>query len=257
MKILLVDDEVDTRTVARLSLRQLAGCDVVEAENGAQALALAAAEPFDAIVLDVMMPDMDGPAVFEQLRRHPSTAATPVVFLTAKAMPDEVARLQQLGAARIYTKPFDPAQFAAAIRDLLHGGAPAAQAAAAAPPAAGVRIDLRAMKQLVGLSTDRGTDLLGALIDLFETNTPQLIARIESLSAEGSQSGIERAAHTLKAGAATLGAVAIADLARTIEHAARDGVAVDTPHLLGQIREQLGPTLGALRKERGYLIGGH
>ncbi len=257
MKILLVDDEIDARTVARLSLRQLAGFEVVEAANGSEALRLAASQPFDAIVLDVMMPDMDGPTVFEALRQRPETATTPIVFLTAKAMPDEVARLQKLGAAGIYTKPFDPAEFASAMRGLLTREPAPGPAAPGAPAQGGVRVDQRAMRQLVGLSTDRGTDLIGSLIDLFETNTPDLIARIESMTTAGASGEVERAAHTLKAGAATLGAVAIADVARTIEHAARDGVAINVRPHLDAIREQLAPTLAALRVERGYLIGKH
>jgi CheY-like chemotaxis protein len=256
LKILLVDDEADIRTVARISLRQLAGFTVLEAGSGAEALAIAATESLDAIVLDVMMPDLDGPAVLAALRRDPRTATIPVVFLTAKAMPDEVARLQQLGAAGIYTKPFNPAEFAAAMQAVVSRDRPGAASSASPPsPAGTTRIDTRALRQLVGLSTDRGTDLIGALIDLFEVNTVKLIDRIKALPADGAATEVERAAHTLKAGASTLGAIEIADLARTIEHAARDGRRVDVAALLGTIHEQLAPTSAALRAERLRALG--
>lgn len=255
MKILLVDDEADIRTVARISLRQLAGFTVLEAGSGAEALAIAAAEPLDAIVLDVMMPDFDGPAVLAALRQAPRTATIPVVFLTAKAMPDEVARLQQLGAAGIYTKPFNPTEFAAAMQAVVSRDRPGAAPPSPAPQPAATRIDVRALRQLVGLSTDRGTDLIGALIDLFEVNTVKLIDRIKALPSDGAASEVERAAHTLKAGASTLGAIEIADLARTIEHAARDGRQVDVAALLGTIHEQLAPTIAALRAERLRALG--
>jgi two-component system OmpR family response regulator len=257
LKILLVDDEADIRTVARISLRQLAGFTVLEAGSGAEALAIAATETLDAIVLDVMMPDIDGPAVLAALRRDPRTATIPVVFLTAKAMPDEVSRLQKLGAAGIYTKPFNPAEFAAAMRAVVMRDRPGATSSAPLPgPAAAARIDTRALGQLVGLTTDQGTDLIGALIDLFEVNTVTLIDRIKALPADGAAAAeVERAAHTLKAGASTLGAIEIADLARTIEHAARDGRRVDVASLLGSIHEQLAPTIVALRAERVRALG--
>jgi len=251
LRILLVDDEADIRTVARISLCQLAGFTVLEAGSGAEALAIAATETLDAVVLDVMMPGLDGPAVLEALRRNPRTATIPVVFLTAKVMPDEVSRLQQLGAAGVYAKPFNPTEFAAAMQAVVARNRPGAAPPVPGPrPAGTTRIDARAMRQLVGLLTDRGTDLIGALIDMFEVNTVKLIDRIKTLPADGAAAEVERAAHTLKAAAATLGAIEIADLARTIEHAARDGRRVDVASLLASIHEQLAPTIAALRAER-------
>jgi len=76
----------------------------------------------DAILLDVMMPGMDGPAVLERLKADPGTAGIPVVFLTAKAMASEVSRLRGLGAAGVLTKPFDPVSLAGQIRAILAGG---------------------------------------------------------------------------------------------------------------------------------------
>jgi two-component system, OmpR family, response regulator len=119
MKILMVDDEADIRRVARLSLTRLGGMEVVEAGNGQEALEQARTCAPDAILLDVMMPGMDGPAVLSALRADSVTAGIPVVFLTAKAMTSEVDRLQGLGAVAVLTKPFDPVTLAQELRAAL------------------------------------------------------------------------------------------------------------------------------------------
>jgi CheY-like chemotaxis protein len=119
MKVLVVDDEGDIRRVARLGLSRLGGCEVAEAQSGAEALALASSEPPDVILLDVMMPGQDGPSTLQALRADARTAAIPVVFLTAKAMPSEVERLTNLGARGVLTKPFDPCTLADQIRALM------------------------------------------------------------------------------------------------------------------------------------------
>jgi two-component system OmpR family response regulator len=119
MKILLIDDDDDVRRVAHLSLSRLGRMEVVDADSGAAGLLRAAAERPDAILLDVMMPDMDGPATLAALRASPPTAAIPVLFLTAKAMPSELERLLQLGALGVLTKPFDPLTLAAQVRQAL------------------------------------------------------------------------------------------------------------------------------------------
>lgn len=116
MKVLIVDDEADIRRIACLGLARLGSCDVVEAQSGAQALEQARQAQPDVILLDVMMPGQDGPTTLEVLRADPSTASIPVVFLTAKAMPSEIARLTALGAAGVLTKPFDPRTLADQVR---------------------------------------------------------------------------------------------------------------------------------------------
>lgn len=118
-RILIVDDEEDIREVAALSLETVAGYDVLSASSGRTALNLAAAEQPDAILLDVMMPDMDGPTTFQKLQAQPSTVHIPVVFLTAKVQPSERARFAELGAAAVLSKPFDPLTLASELANAL------------------------------------------------------------------------------------------------------------------------------------------
>jgi CheY-like chemotaxis protein len=121
MKVLLIDDEEDIRKIARLSLCLVGGVDVIDVASGAEGIAAAAREQPDAILLDVMMPSMDGPTTMAQLRDNCSTADIPIIFLTAKAMATEVDRLERLGARGVVVKPFDPMTLASQVRALLEG----------------------------------------------------------------------------------------------------------------------------------------
>jgi CheY-like chemotaxis protein len=107
-RILVVDDEDDIREVAQLSLELTGGWEVLTAASGAESLSVAAAEQPDLIVLDVMMPDLDGPATFERLRAEPATRSIPVILLTAKVRAEDREHFAGLGVDAVLTKPFDP-----------------------------------------------------------------------------------------------------------------------------------------------------
>lgn len=119
MTALVIDDDDDIRLVVKMSLRLIGGLDVIEASSGQEGVDLAMRVRPDIIMLDVMMPGMDGPTVLHQLYNNPLTSGIPVIFLTAKAMPGEIGRLKDLGAVGVLTKPFDPMQLAADVQALL------------------------------------------------------------------------------------------------------------------------------------------
>jgi two-component system OmpR family response regulator len=116
---LVIDDDDDIRLVVNMSLRLIGGLEVVEASSGQEGVDLATRIRPDIIMLDVMMPGMDGPTVLHQLYNNPLTSGIPVIFLTAKAMAVDVGRLKDLGAVAVLTKPFDPVQLAADVQALL------------------------------------------------------------------------------------------------------------------------------------------
>ena len=118
-KILIIDDEEDVREVAALSLELVAGWEVRTAATGAQGLVAAQNELPDAILLDVMMPLMDGPEVFALLRQQERLREVPVVFLTAKAQAAEQKQLALIGAAGVLAKPFDPLKLAEELSQTL------------------------------------------------------------------------------------------------------------------------------------------
>ncbi|MEM6456063.1 MAG: response regulator [Acidobacteriota bacterium] len=115
-RILLIEDDHDIQVVARLALEDLGGFDVRVCDSGTEALDAVEAFAPDLILLDVMMPQMDGPATLSALRSTDATRDTPVVFMTAKAQPDEVAAYRRLGALDVIIKPFDPMTLCDAIR---------------------------------------------------------------------------------------------------------------------------------------------
>ena len=112
MRVLYVDDEPDIRTVAVMCLQLNSSFQVQECASGPEALQIARRWMPDVVLLDVMMPDMDGPMTRAALRDDPATAAIPVVFVTARTQPSEVQRLLELDVNGIIAKPFDPVSLA-------------------------------------------------------------------------------------------------------------------------------------------------
>ena len=121
MKVLIVDDEADIRRIGELSLQGVGGWDVLLAASGAEGVEAAQAHRPDLILMDMMMPEMDGLAALLELRRLPQTACTPVIFMTAKVQRDEVAHYLEAGAAGVVHKPFDPMTLPDEIRTILNG----------------------------------------------------------------------------------------------------------------------------------------
>jgi CheY-like chemotaxis protein len=108
--ILYVDDEPDIREVVQMSLSLIGNVDVQACESGEQALVMLPGLRPDLVLLDVMMPRMDGPTTLTRMRADPALAGIPVIFMTAKALPQEVARFREMGAVAVIPKPFDPMQ---------------------------------------------------------------------------------------------------------------------------------------------------
>jgi len=119
--ILLVDDEDDIREVATISFETIAGWRVSSASSGSEGLAKAIAERPDLILLDVMMPGMDGPATFARLQADPATQEIPVILLTAKTQGADLRQFEELGVTGVLTKPFDPMTLPTQVTDILEG----------------------------------------------------------------------------------------------------------------------------------------
>ena len=113
--ILLVDDENDIREVAQVTLEMTAGWEVHTAQDGIEGLRMARRHRPDAILLDVMMPGMDGPSTVKALRDDPTTAGIPVVLLTAKVRQSDRRGFDELHVAGVLSKPFDPLELAGQV----------------------------------------------------------------------------------------------------------------------------------------------
>ena len=119
-RILVIDDEDGIREIIQICLEAAAGWDVLTAASGSEGLATAQVEKPDAILLDVMMPDMDGPTTFRQLQADPTTQNIPTILLTAKAKISEQQQFIDLGVTGVITKPFKAQDLVNQIRKILH-----------------------------------------------------------------------------------------------------------------------------------------
>ena len=118
-KILIIDDEEDIREVAALALEATGGCDVVSAACGHEGIETARREKPDAILLDVMMPEIDGPSTFAEMQKDPELKDIPVIFLTAKVQSAERRAFFETGARGVIAKPFDPMTLYRQLESLL------------------------------------------------------------------------------------------------------------------------------------------
>ncbi|WP_426145072.1 response regulator [Polaromonas sp. DSR2-3-2] len=117
-RILYVEDQPDIRLVAKMALEVVGGFTVMACASGQEALNCAPDAMADLLLLDVMMPGMDGPSTLQALRKLPATAHTPVVFMTAKVQAAEVALYKALGALEVISKPFDPMKLSEQLRQV-------------------------------------------------------------------------------------------------------------------------------------------
>jgi DNA-binding response OmpR family regulator len=117
-KVLVIDDEAPIRLLCRVNL-EAEGMEVVEAEDGTKGLELARSERPDVILLDVMMPGLDGWEVLHRLLDDDRTKEIPIVFLTARAELRDRARGLELGGVDYVTKPFNPVELAPLVQDLI------------------------------------------------------------------------------------------------------------------------------------------
>jgi CheY-like chemotaxis protein/HPt (histidine-containing phosphotransfer) domain-containing protein len=196
VRILHVDDEPDIREVVEISLSLDPAFAVRSCASGGDALAATADWSPDLILLDVMMPDMDGPMTLARLRERPQTAEVPVVFMTARAQASELDRFLSLGAAGVIAKPFDPMTLAALVRRYA--------------PAAETRI-----------GTLRNAFLLRARTDA--KVLAELRGRIENGDAWSALNQIEGIAHGLSEAASIYGFYRLSGDAGTLEDAAASG----------------------------------
>jgi CheY-like chemotaxis protein len=194
VRILHVDDEPDIREVVELSLGLDPDFTVRSCGSGKDALAVAAEWQPDFILLDVMMPVMDGPATLIQLRENPKSADIPVIFMTARAQAREVDRFRSLGAVGVIPKPFDPMTLAASVRSYVQ-------------PALDPLHDLRA-GFLVRVKKDAVALSAGRLVLKDGIRPPDMLDRIR------------RIAHGLSGAGGIYGFAEISDAAAALEDAA-------------------------------------
>jgi two-component system, OmpR family, response regulator len=117
-RIMCVDDETDILEVAKMCLETVAGFEVVCCSSGTEMLTVLQEEKPDLIMLDVMMPGMDGPATLSAVRQKPQLNHVPIILLTARVQPAEIEQYLKMGAAGVICKPFDPMTISSQITEI-------------------------------------------------------------------------------------------------------------------------------------------
>ncbi len=118
-RVMYVEDDPDIRAIAEIALQDVGGFTARLCESGAQALAVAPAFGPELVLLDVMMPGMDGPETLQALRELPDMGHVPVIFMTARLQRSEIDEYRALGAVGVIPKPFDPMTLAEQIAEIL------------------------------------------------------------------------------------------------------------------------------------------
>lgn len=121
-KVLIVDDDEDVRNITDLAVTRIGKWETVLASGGREGVEKARSTLPDVILLDVMMPDVDGPTALGLLLADPNTANIPVIFLTAKTQHGEIESYKALGACGVIVKPFEVATFADQVRQIVEAG---------------------------------------------------------------------------------------------------------------------------------------
>ena len=242
LRILLAEDNAVNQKVA-LALLDRLGYRADVAWNGLEALNALERQPYDVVLMDVQMPELDGLDATRRIcERWPETRPR-IIAMTANAMLEDREACFAAGMDDYVAKPIRPDALAEALRQ----ARPLAEAGEAGSDAPGAGLDADALEQLREIG---GDDFVGEVIDTFLVDAPNLLATLRRSVEQGDAVALRRAAHTLKSNGATLGAGDFSELCRELEERARSGELTDAAELTDRIDgeyERLQQTLAALR----------
>ncbi|HEY1518330.1 MAG TPA: GAF domain-containing protein, partial [Solirubrobacteraceae bacterium] len=252
LRILLAEDNAMNRKVALGLLKRL-GYSADVASNGLEALEALARQPYDVVLMDVQMPELDGLDASRRIcAQWPPESRPHIVAMTANALPEDREACFSAGMNDYVAKPIRAGELVAAlgrVKPLQTGDAGAAQSDDAGSPESEVSLEAVALQNLRDLG---GEDFLIEVIDLFLADAPTLLTSLRGSLERQDTEELRRAAHTLKSNGSTLGATAFAILCRTVEQRAKDGHLDGMSRLVDQIEQQyrtLQETLASLRSE--------
>jgi CheY-like chemotaxis protein len=252
--VLLVEDNATNRRVAELFLER-AGCEVVLAADGREALAVLAKRRVDLVLMDVQMPVMDGLEATQRIRGEvPGGARLPVVGLTASALKEQVEACRAAGMDDVIAKPLERERLEAMLeryapaigtRTGRHVIRPPAERSAAGPepPGDGGEISVARFREV----TAGDAALARGLVETFEHGAGESCDVIESALGSGDFAGARRAAHTLAGASANMGAARLEAVAAAMEHAAARQDAVALKSLVGAARKRFEAALAELK----------
>lgn len=241
--ILYVDDEADIRQVVRVALGIAKGVTVHTCESGERALNLMLEIKPDLLLLDVMMSGMDGPTTLQRMRGSPNLAGIPVIFMTAKAMPDEISRFREMGAIGVIGKPFNAMTLSERVFSIWEGR-PQRQPPVELPPASD------RLTQLSAQFLERTLRDLAGIRDLLTGENAIELATLKK---------VERLSHGIRGTGAALGFESVSAGAREIERMAegqsRVGI-VPNPEIARRLADDSARLGGVVEKLAQRLASG-
>jgi CheY-like chemotaxis protein/HPt (histidine-containing phosphotransfer) domain-containing protein len=243
LRILLAEDNAVNQKVALALLGQL-GYRADVAWNGVEALAALERQPYDVVLMDVHMPELDGLDATRRICERWAADVRPrIIAMTANVLLEDREACFAAGMDDYVAKPIRPDHLAKALGRATPRAAPGDDG----PGGAGVSLDAAALDSLRELGGDA---FLTEVIDTFCADAPTLLATLRSALDAGDGAELRRAAHTLKSNGSTLGAETFAELCRTLEHRAKSGELTGAMVLVDQIEQAYGPLQDALARLR-------
>jgi signal transduction histidine kinase/CheY-like chemotaxis protein len=227
--ILLVEDGAVNQTVALNMLTRL-GHQADVAWNGLEALEALEQRPYDVVLMDVQMPELDGLDATRRIRQRWPDGGPHIIAMTANAMAEDRDECLAAGMDDYLAKPIRLEALAEALRAVEHRASQTAEAVGVA------ELDRQPLDDLVAMG---GTTLLGQVIDAFLAEAPRLLTEMGNSLQHQDATQLRRAAHTLKSNGATLGAIVLTGLCRELEQLAGDGRFERAESLVGQIRSEI------------------
>ena len=270
--VLLVEDNPVNQEFAK-SMLENSGCTVVVADNGQDAFEAIAEAPldrqqrrYDVILMDCQMPLMDGFDATREIRKWEAESSDdtplPIVALTANAMSGDRERCLAAGMSDYLSKPFDQEQLARVVKrwltldvEMTHMAKQTAQRALPVADSAGAGaladLDNAALNNIRALQKDGSNAILTKIINMYLTNSPQLLEKLQEAAATGNGELLRASAHSLKSASANLGAKKLAELCQQLETLGRDDKASEAVATLGIVEFEFEAVCNALGRELG------
>ncbi|WP_340123829.1 hybrid sensor histidine kinase/response regulator [Methylobacter svalbardensis] len=255
-RILLVEDNPVNQEVA-LAMLQGIGCSVEIAHNGREALQAVETKPYDLVLMDCMMPEMDGYAATAEIRRHQNAGHLPhfpIIALTANAIEGDREKCLIAGMDDYLAKPFKAESLRRLVKLWVKTATTVSADVAEPVITAEAVINEAALKAICTLDPNGGNELLHRIITLYLSNASTLLQSLEQAWSTGELDAIRSASHTLKSSSNQVGAHGLAELCREVENEARNHRYDVSGKALSRIKQEYANTLAALNTYLGQSL---
>ncbi len=253
-RILLAEDNAVNRQVAEGLLRRR-GHEVVAVRNGVEAVRAATEEPFDLVLMDIQMPEMDGLEASRRIRDRHAAGSLPIIALTAHAFAEERERCRAAGMDDFVAKPFDPGELYAAVERWVGSAVDVSRGEERSPMREDQHDGTRPPVDLEGFRSvmrDAGVEeVVNVTLDVYLSEAPQLFEGLEAAVDKGAAEEIRRAAHSLKSASGNIRAKRLAEFLQRMEDRGKGGEVDGARAALGELRAEYDAVILYVKADRG------